>query len=241
VTHRDTRRSALRGLGLGAAALAIGCRGTEPAASAGSSDPSAGGARGRAPAGDVPAPTVDLMKEHGLLDRVLLVYDESARRIEAGQPPPEPVVRTAAEIVRDFVEDVHETIEERWVFPLLKDAGRHEALVQTLLRQHEAGREVTAYVLEHAGDGDARLRAALASFTRMYRPHSGREDTVIFTSFREVATPAQHVEVMEGIETLERQRMGEDGYERFLATVADLERQLGIHELEQFTPGPPRG
>jgi len=34
------------------------------------------------------APPEDLMREHGVLNRILLVYDESARRLETHQPLP---------------------------------------------------------------------------------------------------------------------------------------------------------
>ncbi|HJL18538.1 MAG TPA: hemerythrin domain-containing protein [Sandaracinaceae bacterium LLY-WYZ-13_1] len=226
-----SRREALRGIGLSAAALAVGC-GAET-----SEAPPAAPARARG--GDVPAPTVDLMKEHGVLDRVLLVYDEAARRLRADEPVEPAVVRGAAGVVRDFVQAVHEAIEERHVFPLVRDAGRHRALVDTLLRQHEAGRELTRWILDHAADGDARLGEALTSFTRMYRPHAGREDTVLFVAFRELATPAQRTSVMEGIEALEQERMGEGGYERFIATIGELERRLSIHALGAFTPSAP--
>jgi len=34
----------------------------------------------------------------------------------------------------------------------------------------------------------------------------------------------------------ERNRFGEDGFERVVGAVADIEKRLGIYELAQFTP-----
>src|SRR5690348_671278 len=51
------------------------------------------------------SPAEDLMREHGVLKRILLVYGEAIRRIDARQDlPPDPVL-DSAKIVRSFVED----------------------------------------------------------------------------------------------------------------------------------------
>ena len=64
-------------------------------------------------------PVEDLMREHGVLRRVLLIYEESIKRINgAGQLPPG-VVGDTAGIVRRFVEDYHEKLEEDEIFPRL--------------------------------------------------------------------------------------------------------------------------
>jgi hypothetical protein len=34
----------------------------------------------------------------------------------------------------------------------------------------------------------------------------------------------------------EHEQFGEDGFERMVARVAQLEQQMGIHDLDQFTP-----
>jgi hypothetical protein len=49
------------------------------------------------------------MQEHGLLERVLLIYDESARRIEHGEQVDLAVLTSAAGIIRRFVEHSRRT------------------------------------------------------------------------------------------------------------------------------------
>src|SRR3954471_22304736 len=63
------------------------------------------------------APPEDLMRGNGLLNRVLLVYDEALRRIDASQDLPPEAVRDSAGIVRSFIEDYHEKLEEDQLFP----------------------------------------------------------------------------------------------------------------------------
>src|SRR4051794_25993249 len=56
-------------------------------------------------------PGEDLMQEHGILKRLLLVYGEAIRRMNANQDlPPEPIEK-AAKLVRSFVEEYHEQQE----------------------------------------------------------------------------------------------------------------------------------
>lgn len=182
-------------------------------------------------------PGEDLMQEHGVVERVLLVYDETARRIERGEPFDGAVVRRAADIVRRFVEDYHERSEEQFVFPRLEAARREVELVATLRRQHQRGREVTDVIARLAGaPGEAvELARALRGFARMYRPHAAREDTVLFPAFREVVGRGAYRELGERFEAQEHARFGEHGFEETVAEVARLETSLGIGDLASFT------
>ncbi len=55
-------------------------------------------------------PTEDLMRERGVLDRVLLIYDEILwRRLLQGEEFPPEVLAKAAGIVRRFIEDYRPT------------------------------------------------------------------------------------------------------------------------------------
>src|SRR5262245_48563940 len=71
-----------------------------------------GGGQRKEPAAEEVSPAEDLMREHGVLKRVLLVYEEAIRRIDAKQDVPPDTVKDAAGIVRAFIEDYHEKLEE---------------------------------------------------------------------------------------------------------------------------------
>src|SRR5438094_3837175 len=62
------------------------------------------------------SPPEDLMREHGVLKRILLIYSEAIRRIEGQEHlPPEPLA-DSAQIIRDFVEDYHEKLRRIFSF-----------------------------------------------------------------------------------------------------------------------------
>jgi hemerythrin-like domain-containing protein len=183
----------------------------------------------------------DLMREHGILKRVLLAYDEIVRRIEAGQDFPPQAVIDGATIIRKFVEDYHEKIEEEHLFPRFRKAGKLVDLVDTLNTQHQAGRRVTDRVLAtvpsmKTKEDRMKLAADLKAFNRMYAPHEAREDTVLFPALHKIVSPHEYDSLGEQFEKIERQTFGGDGFDIYLDKVSKLEKQLGIYDLKQFTP-----
>jgi hemerythrin-like domain-containing protein len=182
-------------------------------------------------------PGEDLMQEHGVLERILLVYDEVARRIDTQAAFDPSLITRGAGIIRRFVEDYHEKNEEQYIFPRLQVAQREVELVAILLRQHQRGREVTDDITRMAsGAAGPDLARALRSFAAMYRPHAAREDTVIFPAFRGVVGRKGYQELGEQFEDREHELFGERGFEDTVAEVARLEQALGIEDLAKFTP-----
>jgi hemerythrin-like domain-containing protein len=179
----------------------------------------------------------DLMREHGILRRLLLVYEDGLARIDRGAPPLD-VIGKAADLVRRFVEEYHEETEERYVFPLFEKAGTMVDMVHVLRVQHDAGRRVTDTILQRtqAGVADADLVSAMHAFLRMYRPHAAQEDTVLFPRMRDLVGAKAYAEMGNLFEDEERARFGPQGFERIEAEVSRLEERLGIHDLAQFTP-----
>src|SRR5438445_12240199 len=65
------------------------------------------------------SPPEDLMREHGVLKRILLVYGEAIRRIDSKEDlPPEPLA-DSAKIIREPVEDYREKLDEAFRFRTL--------------------------------------------------------------------------------------------------------------------------
>jgi hemerythrin-like domain-containing protein len=187
-------------------------------------------------------PPEDLMREHGLLDRVLLIYEAAMRKFDAKEDFDPAAITQSAEVVRDFIENYHEKNEEQHVFPRFTKAKQMEQLVGTLLTQHQAGRNVTATILRLApssrqeNDDRRQLVDAMRSFITMYRPHAAREDTDLFPKLRELVSANEYDAMAEDFEKQERAKFGEDGFEKMVDHVAQIERMIGINDLSKFTP-----
>jgi hemerythrin-like domain-containing protein len=190
---------------------------------------------------EVPS-TEDLMREHGVLRRILLVYREVVHRLDAKREVKSEWVSNAATIIRDFIEDYHEKDEEEYVFPRLQKAGKLVDLVSVLLAQHQAGRRVTEQVLRLAtpaglrSDTDrAQLAEVLRGFARMYEPHAAREDTVLFPAFRDLLSERELKKLQDLFEDKEK-ALPHGGFEKMVTEVAKIEKAIGIYDLAQFTP-----
>jgi hemerythrin-like domain-containing protein len=130
--------------------------------------------------------TEDLMREHGVLRRALLVYQAASERLASGKGPvPAAVLARTAQLFRTFGEDYHERrLEEQIIFPAVRKLKGPIARYPDILHeQHDRGRELTAYVMDVtrggrlAGGTEAPLARALHQFAVMYEHHAAREDT----------------------------------------------------------------
>ena len=192
---------------------------------------------------DQVSPPEDLMREHGVLKRVLLIYEEAIRRMTANEELPVEVIADSAKIIRSFIEDYHEKLEEDFLFPRFEKARKLTDLVKTLRDQHAAGRRVTDLtislakqsMLKHASERN-KFQESLRQFIRMYNPHEAREDTVLFPEFRSIVSTNEFDSLGEDFEKKEDELFGEDGFEKMVDKVGNLEKELGIYELAQFTP-----
>jgi hemerythrin-like domain-containing protein len=184
----------------------------------------------------------DLMREHGVLDRILLIYEECVRRIEAKEPFDADMLYSAARLVQNFVEDYHEKLEEDYIFPRFENTGRLTDLTQVLRKQHEAGRVLTSKIVDLADEetlkespGRLNLVHCLRQFIRLYRPHKAREDTVLFPAIHSLLTERELAALGDAFEDKEQESFGKDGFEKVVEDVAALERSLGIYDLPQFS------
>ena len=192
----------------------------------------------------------DLMREHGIIRRAILVYRESARKLRANPASIDPdALRRTAVLFRGFGEDYHEKmLEESYIFPALKKAGGPAAAdVDALIAQHQRGREITDYILAVTGKGAIGtggaepLAGVLDSIELMYANHAAREDTIVFPAWKNSLSAHQLDEIGEKFEEIEHQQFGQDGFTDAVTQIGRIEQMLGLADLAQFTaPPPPR-
>ena len=190
----------------------------------------------------------DLMREHGVIRRAILVYRDMAAKLRAKPASVDPeLLRRVATMFRAFGEDYHEKkLEETHIFPTIKKAGGPAAAyVDVLIAQHQRGRELTDYILAVVAKGaiatgDAEpLARVLDSVELMYEHHAAREDTVVFPAWKDALSAHQLDEMGETFEEIERQQFGKDGFEDAVAQIALIEQALGVADIARFTAPPP--
>jgi hemerythrin-like domain-containing protein len=192
--------------------------------------------------------TEDLMLEHGVIRRALLVYFEVAPKLRQNAASVDPAaLRQTAQLFRTFGEDYHERmLEEQHIFPLIRKQGKElNRYADILIEQHNRGREVTDYVLAvtkgpkiSAAHAEP-LAGVLESFVLMYQNHAAREDTIIFPAWKKNFSDKRLDEISDQFEDIEHKMFGKDGFEDAEQKISGVEVVLGFSDLAQFTPPPP--
>jgi hemerythrin-like domain-containing protein len=229
----STRRAFISLTSVAGLAL-VGCRKGAPKAPAGS--------------GEIEVTAVeDLMREHGVLRRCLVLYRTTASRLRTSPDsvPPRALQKTAT-LFRTFGEEYHEKkLEEAYIFPRVKRAGGPAAsYIDTLAMQHERGRAITEYVIAATqaprfGAKAEQLATVLDGFARMYETHAAREDTVVFPAWTHTMSPHEYDAIGDQFEEIEHKEFGVDGFEDAVRQIAGIEAELDLGDIAAFTAPPP--
>jgi hemerythrin-like domain-containing protein len=192
--------------------------------------------------------TEDLMREHGVLRRLLVICRESAAMLAASAASFDAgALAAAADLFKSFGEDYHERqLEEQHIFPVVRGRGGAAAeLIDTLVAQHNRGREITAYIKDTCAAGRVAtahvepLSQALQAFARMYEVHAAYEDTIVFQAWKAAMSASQLREAGDQFEDIERAQFHGDGFDMAVDQVLHIEQRLGLHDLGRYTAAAP--
>jgi len=187
------------------------------------------------------SPNDDLMREHGVLRRIILIYREAIHRVQNQQDLNPALISKSANLIRHFIEDYHEKLEENFLFPRFEKAGQLTDLVTTLKTQHRVGRKLTNHIIEIVTSKNFKSHEkdfieVISQFIRMYEPHAAREDTVLFPAFQQIVSKSEYKEMGEKFEDEEHKLFGKSGFNGIVSQVSDIEKALNIYDLSKFTP-----
>ena len=192
--------------------------------------------------------TEDLMREHGVIRRALLVYAQLAERIRNSPGSVDAAsLHKTAQLFRTFGEEYHERmLEEQHIFPIVqKMKGEAAKYPAVLIAQHQRGREITDYTLAVTRSGKIGaqhaepLSRAFEGLVRMYQNHAAREDTIVFPAWKTNFSNKQLDELSDQFEDIEHKMFGKDGFEDAEKTISRVEANFGFTDISQFTPPPP--
>jgi hemerythrin-like domain-containing protein len=192
--------------------------------------------------------TEDLMREHGVIRRVLVIYRESALRLRVSPATVSPdALLRSAKLMRSFGEDYHEKqLEEAHIFPAVKKAGGPAAgEIDTLLAQHQRGREITDYLISVTQKpidpaNATALATLLDGFSRMYEEHAAREDTIVFQAWKKALSAKELDQMGDLFEDIEHKTFGKDGFDDAVDQITAIEKTFGLDPASLLAPPPPK-
>ena len=181
--------------------------------------------------------TEELMTEHRAIERMLVVLEAAARRLDEGQAVRPGLFRDVVDFVRNFADRCHHGKEEEHLFPRMEAAGvpRAGGPLAVMLFEHDEGREYVAAIadaIDAYESGDSSAAGQIAENARGYvgllRQHIAKEEDVLFPMADGVLGPDDKRELEERFQQVEAEVMGPGVHERYHSLLEDLERELGL-------------
>ncbi|MGA2403380.1 MAG: hemerythrin domain-containing protein [Syntrophobacteraceae bacterium] len=195
------------------------------------------------PRGDAGTVIEIVAPQHGVLYRAIAVLEEIRCGMDARMDLPPEIIGGTVAMVRLFITDHHQQMEEKHIYPVFDAAGKMSGMVGVLREQHAAGSQLIE-TMRGLYDGfsakDLEKRRTMASaihlFSRMYRAHAAREDTELFPLLRRIMPPKAYAELSSALRKAEDEFLGLNGFEETIRKLTDYENILGIGDLTSFTP-----
>lgn len=177
------------------------------------------------------------MKEHGLLKRAILIYNELlSPHLKHSDKKILKLFHSTAFIIEKFIHEHHEITEELEIFPIIHKRSKSTGikyLVNILIRQHQKVRENTQKILSSKKLDVVKKEAK--DFIRTYNAHGTREDTEIFPEFNKLISKEELMELSNRMEEVEEKRFRKNGFENILNIMKKIEKVLGIDKLEFYS------
>jgi len=122
-----------------------------------------------------------------------------------------------------------------YIFPTVRKAGGPAAVyVDTLVEQHNRGRQIIDYVMGITAKNAIlpveapHLAEMLDHFELMYANHAAREDTIVFPAWKAALGPHAVDEMGDKFEEIEKQQFGGDGFDQAVKQIGEIEQNLGV-------------
>ncbi len=178
-----------------------------------------------------------LMRQHALLDRLLLIYEELLQRAGSGKFP-QKALKETTDIFSRYIQDYHERLEQKYLFPRFRDANKQVEMVETLHAQHRFGRILVTRIsdLQARSPGSPLLAGLIRDLVRIYRVHKSWEDSVLFPEFSALLSRDEYLKMGEVFRTEGERLFGDDGFDMVLKKIEAIEKSLNMPDLKGLAP-----
>lgn len=171
----------------------------------------------------------DFMFEHSILDRILLIFEGIIKNhnkiIDCKY------LKVLILILKIFIENHHEKMEELYVFPSMK-SDNNKKLVKILIEEHKLSRILTSKILKYCDNNDVYnkniefIKSLLQKFIDMYRYHESHENLEIYPEFEKNITKKEYVKINSLVEKNEKLILGKIKIKNIIQIIIKIEKIL---------------
>lgn len=177
--------------------------------------------------------TAALRAEHEQVLRVLGVAERMAERARQGLSVAAADCGSLMELLRQFVDALHHTKEERHLFPLLERKGlpRAGGPIGVMLAEHERGRALIGEMarLGASPDNAQPWADAIGAYATLMRQHVQKENTVLYVMAERLLSAPEQEQIARACAELDAQPPGPEIRARLDADLPRLEQAYPAH------------
>lgn len=174
-------------------------------------------------------PTDQLKEEHEGILLMLKILEKVSAGLEAGERVDPDHIERILEFFRVFADQCHHGKEEDLLFPEMEKSGipKERGPIGVMLMEHDQGRGFVRKMGEAAasmrkGGPPAAFAESARGYIALLTQHIEKENSILFPMGDRVISPEKQGKVLEGFETLEREKIGAGTHEKFHHLLHDL-------------------
>ncbi len=176
-------------------------------------------------------PTQELMNEHRVIEKMLVVLAKGCERLDKGNEVDQQMFKDAVDFFRTFADKCHHTKEEKLLFEKMMERGVSGEVgpIAVMMREHQDGR---AHVKKLAGlteDGLENRKGIIRTgraYVDLLSKHIQKEDNVLYPLANQVLETEDQEELEKGFEAVEKEVMGPGVHERYQSMIERWEESL---------------
>jgi uncharacterized protein len=172
-----------------------------------------------------------LLNDHQLIEKGLNLLE---KQVEKGEKLDTNITKAVLEFLWDFGEKCHNMREEKIYFPLLIDRGIPPmGPIMVMLKEHEIEREDIAILKDMITQFEdtkilpENFKSTAMDYLNLTKEHIWKENDILYPMGKRVIQPEDEAYLEVEFLKIEKNSVGEGGYNRFFILVNTLEKQAG--------------
>ena len=173
-----------------------------------------------------------LVAEHEMIERAMAVLKNNLEKIDESVKSPLQLMR-ALDFLLEFGDKMHNTKEEKYLFPLMGQKGLpvEGGPIGVMLMEHDAERRLLQKMMaelptlaEALVAGRQKFAAEGFEYLKIRAEHIWKENDVLYAMGRKVISDEENHTLLEAFKTLDRLTYGDAAREHYYQMLAEVEK-----------------
>ncbi|MDX1775559.1 MAG: PAS domain-containing protein [Desulfobulbales bacterium] len=173
-----------------------------------------------------------LVAEHEMIERAMAVLKNNLERIDTAVKKPLQMQR-AIDFLLEFGDKMHNTREEKFLFPLMGEKGLpiEGGPIGVMLMEHDAERHLLQRMMtelpglaEASAAGRQKFAAEGFEYLKVRAEHIWKENDVLYAMGRKVFSEEENASLLHDFTSLDRQTYGPEAREHYNRMLVEVEK-----------------